>query len=503
MKNSVEETILAFSRQETREFKYLLRSGSKQKSDRKDLQLTDQIRQGKDSASRNVNADHQTKKRLKKQLERFAMLENLRHDKFSEIHALMETAKYLFRKNLHNQAWEYLLKAEQMAMQTEEYILLEYNYSLQIAYSYNIATHLPAGFSVPGLLTKWEEAKELALVDSNANAAYALLVDELRKQFSKQLSIDIDELTRTILKRYGLDEIVYDNKLRIYCKIVNLVCRALREKREYHSMKKYAISSYRFIEKKKALDKISPDFLIDLLDAICIATLRSKDYTACEKYTRLYETQAKHMQAHRDEYSYYDFIQYIGVSDLCLCTDRLDEAREAMLTAKKKYARYTASARIYFLLRVNLLAVHFPRGEYDICIRLYNEIKTLNDREILNEPGFRLELVLFTDIYGILFHYEDGDIEYALYLLNKFKRKHSQTLELPDSRREKLFISVVELMLTKPSYVRSEKFHTDAERFIKLKDFIAGDFEYISMNAWLQAKMSNKTYYNCFLELVQ
>jgi hypothetical protein len=389
-----------------------------------------------------------------------------------------------------------------MAMLAEEYILLEYNYSLQIAYSYNIATQLPAGFSVPQLLTRWEEAKELALVDNNANAAYALLVDELRKQFSKQLSIDIDELTRTILKRFGLDEIVFDNKLRIYCKIVNLVCRALREKREYTSMKKYAINSYRFIEKKKALDKISPEFLIDLLDAICIATLRSKDYTACEKFTRLYEKQAKAMQAHPDEYSYYDFIQYIGVSDLCLCTNRLDEAREAMFIARKKYSRYTASARIYFLLRINLLAVHFPRGEYDICIRLYNEIKTLNDMDILNEPGFRLELVLFSDIYGILFHYEDGDIEYALYLLNKFKRKHSDTLERPDSRREKLFLKILELLFTRPSYIRSDKFLSDAERVIKLKDFIAGDFEYISMNAWLKAKMSNQSYYNCFLELV-
>lgn len=502
MKNTINEIIQSFSRQEFREFKYFVGKGIAGHH-REELKLLEQIRKGEDTAMKNINAHHQTRKRLKKQLEQFAVLENLRHDEFSRLHALMETAKYLFKKNLHQLAWQYLVKAEQIAAQSEEYSILDYNYQMQIVHAYNMATIHPEGFSVPALLEKWENNKVLAHTDSNADAAYALLIHELRDQFSRQLTTDIDVLSDSILKRYDLDSNIYDNKLRIYCKIVNLVCRALREKREYSHLKDYAMNSYKIIEQKKALDKVSPDFLMDLLDMICVGTLRSKDYVNCEKYTRLYELHAKDMLAHPDEHSYYDFIPHVGVCDISLCTNKPEEARRTMIAAKKKYADYTQSARIYFLLRVNLLAVHFSFGEYDACIRLYNEIKKISDRKILSEPGFRVELILYTEIYSILFHYEDGDAEYALYLLQKLKRKHATLLKRSDSRREKLFIKILENLLDKTNYIKSNKFASDAEQFINMKEFIAGDFEYISMNAWLNSKLTGKKYYSCFLDLVR
>ncbi len=503
MKNITNEIIQSLSKQELREFKYFLCSGNNGTGNREDLKLLEHIRDGTESNYKNVNAAHQTKKRLKKKLEQFAILENLRHDSFSRLHSMTEMAKYLFRKNLHKQAWEYLIKAEQLAINAEEYYLLDYNYNIQLTYSYNIATHPPEGFSVPTLLRKKQDNKALAETDSNANAAYAHLIYELREQFSKQLSIDIDVLSGNILKQYHLTDNIYDNMLRIYCKIVNLVCRALREKREYRSLKNYAINSYKIIEKRKALNKIAPEFMIDLLDAICIASLRSKDYKTCEKYTSLYEIQAKQMQAHPEEYSYYDFILHIDICDLCFCTNKLAEAEQAMLTAYKKYAHYTDSPRIHFLLRINLLAVLFACGRYDECIKIYNEIKTLNEKKILNEPGFRLEFILLTDINCILYHYEENDTEYALYLLEKIKRKYNVLLKTQDSKRERFFLTIVEKMIIRPTYIKTASFLADTRQFIKMKEFIPGDFEYISMGAWLNSKTTNTSYYDCFLEMVR
>src|SRR5438309_2360129 len=130
MKNIADEMILSFTSQEIREFKYFVGTGNNA-GVREDLKLLEVIRKKNGTGLKNVNAHHQTKKRLKKQLEQFTVLENLRHDAFSRIYALMETAKYMFRKNLQRQAWEYLLKAEQLAIQAEEYRLLDYNYDIQ------------------------------------------------------------------------------------------------------------------------------------------------------------------------------------------------------------------------------------------------------------------------------------------------------------------------------------------------------------------------------------
>jgi hypothetical protein len=501
MKSSIENIILSFTKQEYRDFKYFV-SSSKDTS-RRDISLLEMIRLKKDAEEKNVNAHHQTKKRLKQKLERFTLNKSQQQDGFSKIYALMETAKYLFRKNMYDEGWNYLLNAEKMAIDAEEYRLLDYNYDIQIAYSYNVAAHPKQGFSIEMLLKKWEENKILSNLESNANAAYALLVNELNKQFAGQLSVNIDTLINDILERYKIDKVVYDNKFRIYCKIVSLICRVLREKREYENLKRYSINSYKTIEENKAIDKVPQDFLIDLLDAICIATLRSKDYRSCEKYTGLYEKLTQQMIASSPKYTYYDFIQSVGVCDLSLCTNKLHIARQCMIAAKEKYGRYTSSVRISFLLRINLIAVHFCYGEYGECIKLYNEIKRLNEKKILAEPGFRLELVLFSDLYAIIFHYEERDEEFATYLLDKFKRKYASILSGNDLQREKRFIDLLEKILKKSTVVKQETYVSKVRQFISMRTYIPGDFEYISMNAWLQSKISGSRYYDCLLEIVE
>jgi hypothetical protein len=42
----------------------------------------------------------------------------------------------------------------------------------------------------------------------------------------------------------------------------------------------------------------------------------------------------------------------------------------------------------------------------------------------------------------------------------------------------------------------------ESKEFIELKEFIPGDYEYISFNAWIMAKANKTNYYECFLKLV-
>ena len=499
MPNTINAIIASLSRQEYRDLKLYCSSG--RYAEREDVKLLEVIRTGRNSSGKNSNAVHQTRKRLKKTVEQFIIKKCVQQDIQFRIYSFMEIAKHLFRKNMYREAWDYLLKAEALAIEAEEYNLLDHNYYIQITYCHNEAAHPQSDFSVERLLEKRAENKLLADIESNAKAAYAFLVNELNKQFSEQLVVNVDQLTQDILKQFGLNEKLYDNKLRIYSKIVTLVCRVLREKREYTNLKNYAINSYKLIRKNKEIHNLSDEFLIDLLDAICVGTLRSKDYKNCEKYTRLYEVQAKKMIAHSGRYTFYDFIQYVGVCDLSLCTNQLALAKETMLAAKKKYMNSTY-IRISFLLRINLIAVHFCCREYAACIKLYNEIRSLNEKEILAEPGFRLELILFSDIYAIIFHYEEKEEEFALYLLEKFKRKYKTFLSQPDLKREKIFIELLEGILKNRQYLSTEANKIKTRKYIALRTYIPGDFEYISMNAWLQSKLSGKSYYESFLQLV-
>jgi hypothetical protein len=149
-----------------------------------------------------------------------------------------------------------------------------------------------------------------------------------------------------------------------------------------------------------------------------------------------------------------------------------------------------------------MLAMHFSSNEYKICIRLYHEIMELNEKKILNERGFRLELILYTEIYGAIFHYENDDVDFAYYLVAKIKKKYSTVLNRQEAKREKQFVTIFEKMLNDSSYMDSTRFVLDCNVFNELKDFVPGDYEYISLNAWLLSKVKGRKYYECFLELV-
>lgn len=501
MKNTVDLVIQSFSKEELREFKYFLARRNSHVHARQDLKVVDQLRAKAGVKPANVQAYRQTKNRLKAQLEYFIELESIRRNPISRIRNMVDVAGYLIGKNLYDHAWDYLMKAERMAIQAEEYELLNYIYHVQIMYSHNIAVPSPRTFSVPKLLEKRNNNLSFARTDGNANAAYASLIHEMRELFSKHLSADIDQLVNRILSEYDLKGVMYD-QVRIYCKIVIIVSRALREKRDYHNMKIYAINSYKLIEKRKMLDKVPLDFMMDLLDAIGVAALRSKDYKSTEKYQDIYTKYAKKFRQQADEHSYYDFIPYIGDADLYMCTDRLPEARSTLLAVHRRYANYKDSIRIYFLLRINLLAMHFKCCEYKTCIRIYHEIMSQNEKKILNERGFRLELMLYTEIYGAIFYYEQDDAEHAAYLLGKIRKKYAEALKSPDSKREKLFIRIMEKMIGNANYVSGNSFAADHKKFVKMKEFVPGDYEYISLNAWLTSKLSGKSYYACFLSIV-
>src|SRR5690606_25239970 len=131
-----------------------------------------------------------------------------------------------------------------------------------------------------------------------------------------------------------------------------------------------------------------------LIDTICVAAIRAKDYANYEKYINLHAFYGRKMQGNSSEQTYYDFIPYVDVADLYFVTNRLPEARESLLTVQKKYAGHMHSARIFCLLRMSLMAMHFKYGEYGNCIDLFHEMQAYDERKILDERGFRLEIVL-------------------------------------------------------------------------------------------------------------
>jgi hypothetical protein len=503
MEKFIDKLIQSFTNQEYREFKYFLLRRPNTVENRKDILMLDDIRNKKEATSeRKSNAAYQIKKRLKKQLEMFAALENLRYDKNIDIHAEIDISKFLFRKNLYTDAINCLNKAEKLAEAAGDYKTLDQILDIRISHSYNMA--IPALHDeAPVLITKMLANKKQEVKESYATAAYCELIYEIRKALAKKLSTNIDELKTTIFKKYHLDDNHDTDNLQSYCSYASIIIVMLREEKNYEALKEFGINCYNVISSKNELDSVSKDFLYNLLDGICIATMRSKDYINYEKFIPLYFAQIQKMKSGSYEKNFYDFIEYIDLADLYFVTNRLPQARVALLIAKKKYAGFTQSNRIFFTLRMYLMAMHFMHSEYAECIKLYREFIQFDEKKLLGELYFNLEHLLLTDIYSALFYYEDGDTDYALHVLTQLKRKYATVLKSESSARELFFIKILQKILTVPAYIRSKQFKTDAEKFISLKQFMPADWEYISLNVWLTAKSTRKDYYSCFLEEVK
>lgn len=504
MKNTVDEIIKNFTKEEFREFKYLVSKNTLKNNNRIDIMVINQIRNQTAVPSQiSTEAYRQTKTRIKTHLEQFIINERARTKSISNIITKMEVGIYLLEKGLIEHGWDYMKKAEKLAFDSEEFELLNFIYHIQISNTYNIASKPPAKFvEVMELINNWKQNLTLASLNSNTNAAYAELIHRLREEFSQQLNVNVDDLVNEILAKYQLQNEVYNDKMKIYLKTVNMVCRSLREKREYAPLKQYAINAFQHIRNLKMLGKVPVLPLMDLLDAICIAALRSRDYHNYEKFQRLYTAYAKKQKQHPDEFSYYDFIPAIDAGDLYMVTNRLDMAKARLEPLYEKYQKHKDNPRIYFLLRANLIALHFKYNNYEKCISLYNEIVQYNEKKILAEPGLRLEVMLFTDIYACMFYYETKDYEHTLYLINKIKRKYADALPKSAINREFEFIKLLEKMANNHELEKSNKFVTMVNNFVNLKDYTPGDNEYISFNAWLLSKINCTSYYESFIKIV-
>jgi hypothetical protein len=493
----VHDIIEGFSKQELREFKYFaVKNGLK--NERKDLRIIDELRKGNETTSTFPNAYHQTLKRLKVKLEQFAILENSRLNPSSQIHNYLDIAKYLIGKAQYKHAWTYLKKAELEAHKLEEYELVEYIYCSQISFIISSPYANIPNISVPELLQKREANMKLAKINANANAAYALLIHEVKEKFARGLHNQIDQLLDDILNKYLIQENL-DDYPKIYSRIVITLCRALREKKDYKNLAIYSLSSYQSLVEKKMFNKISLDNQMELLRAIYQSSIRTKDFETSEKYQKIFKLQSEGYKQHAEKYAYYNFRANVMAADICMCTNRLHQAKEILFELLAKYENYDKSSIVFIFLRVNLLALHFKQNEFGECERLYKMILKQDEKVILLEEGMGLELILNTEIYGCLVHFEKGDFEEADYLQKKIRRKYAVIFKKEEGKRELNFLKILERLINNPSYKHSKKFKMDAEKFVSLREFVPADKEYISLNAWLLSKLHKTNYYTSFL----
>lgn len=497
--NLVDELLKKFSRQEFRDFRYFISRRNNHVHDRKDLKYIYEARKNT-LPVKGSNNTHQTKKRLKKQVEQFVQLENIRFDITSLSFNYIETATYLFRKQMPEHAWQYLLKAEHNALKYEDYVLLDLIYYVQIAYASNIyGLDLPVS-TFNHIISKRNANLQLSILDANANAAYAEIKYSIRSlSHSLKSRTDIQQIIDNTLARYQLSDKLYVHP-RVYGKIINIVSKGLAEIGAYRELAHYAVQSYQNMKQFGMLETMHPDYLNELLLSMCQSQLRLKNYTRAYCFLGMYKKRSQVFKHRYDKYSYHRFMQSLIEARILFGMGNLDEAENILLTCLSTYEKDQKLISGFRDLYLEFFAVYFCQHDMERCIRLYNKI---NRESPLNAAIYGLSAqvhAFLLDVFGVICYYHTNDTEYADELLKRIKRTGKDFLKAEQNTHYSHFIQILEQLLKDPLHPTKARYRTEVEQFRLNSNYTPYHKEYISLNAWLTSLLEQKSFYDCFLE---
>lgn len=188
---------------------------------------------------------------LDKDLELFNIVITQRYDNVSAsyIMGLISISQFLFDSNQGESAWHYLLKAEELAMNNEQYDLLDNIYNAQMAN----ANH-PSAPHITVIIENWSKNKSLADQDERANVASMIVKYNLEKKITENSGLDINAEIEKVLDQYQLDDVMY-SRPKLLFNFLSIVRTAVLASKDYVSFAPVIIDIYTESMRKELFKK--------------------------------------------------------------------------------------------------------------------------------------------------------------------------------------------------------------------------------------------------------
>lgn len=496
--DTLKQIVQSFSEDEAKQIKKQINYRSFRK-DRKDVKLFNLLRSKLDLSSADIQekiyesnqkaAYHQLRKALHNHIETFIKQHSFVTDEVHNISNQISIAKYLFNMKLSRQGWKYLIKAETLAKETEQYILLNYIYQIQIENSYH--KHAP---DINMIIEKRNKNIQFVDQDDSVNVVFNLLEWDLRKAQTVSLH-DIEEKFNKYLPLYKV-KVDSENTPKLEYLLTLLIGRVMFEKQEFEKLDIYIKSKYKSLISRDVFGKHNHLYKIRFLEIIVRTFLRIRNYSESEKY---YEFLKEELQKY--EKMYYNLIVSLSpiLSDIYNCTGRNTQSIN-LLESILNNPPYQLSLSDEVVYKSNIAALYYENKEFSKAIHSFMLVR--NQEKLIikmwgNEAALKIQLA------ECIIHTDAGNDSFVLSRIKSIRRKFADILNTDNFQREELFIHLLNKINYSPEKLNSKSFLSKAYLFLRIKKTIPGDPEIISFNAWIKSKIEKRNYYEVFLELVQ
>lgn len=497
--DKIQELVITLSEDDKREFRVFI-NRQKSKKERKDLDLFELINlqtdpkeiQKKLYKTPNKVAYHTLRKRLLKHLTDFILLKQLDEDTTSKssILGLISLSSYLFKKLSTEMAWRFLLKAEKLAVDSEQFEELNNIYQLQIEYA-----DTEFAPNIDGICKKWEKNKSLVLEGEKTNIAYSYIKKELNDIKIRGEYKDLEIIINTILKQHKLENVAFKRPETLY-KVLDLTRQVMFSKKDFYSFEPYIIKNYKELIANKGFSKRNHYYKIRILYMVAHVLYRNRKfkdsilylgfmYTSTKEYNRFYYHQFL------PKYIQLKSANQVFIGDNASAINLLNEIPKKEISKMPPFEQ----------LNIQL----------SLCVYYFNQSRFKEANAVIQQIGHSAnwlekkmgkEWVLKMNLIDIIVQYEIGNIDIVLNRIRSFERNFSSFTEHPIYKRAFIFIELIKVFIDTPEAIDTEEFKKEiSKKIIDNKPQEQEDLQAMAFYCWIKSKVIKQDYYSVLLDI--
>ena len=496
--DQLQELVNTLAEDDKREFRVFI-NRQKSKKQRKDLDLFELVSEQTDTKTiqqklykiPNKVAYHTLRKRLLKHLTDFIVLKEIDDDPTatSSISGLISLSAYLFKNRSDELAWRFLMKAEQTAIENEQYDLLNNIYHLQINRS-----DTESATDINTIYKKWEANKILVNENEKINIAYNFIKKELNEIKIKGENKDLEKVVQNLLKKYGLTDIVFKRPEVLY-KVLDLTRRVMLFRKDFYSFEPYIIKTYKELIANHGFSKKNHFYKIHILYMIAHILYRNRKFENSNVYlVQMHDSMKEYNKTYyRQFYSKYIMLSAANYAYLNQNNRSID-----ILSGVSESTLKNLPIEDQLNIKMNLTIFYGYNSEFKKSNLI---IQTLNhsDNWLIKKMG--IEWVFKKNLIEIMIQYELENYEIALNWIRAFERNFSDLVNHPLYSRVFKFTGTIKNIIHKPELLKDKNFIEHVKTTLVKTPSEQEDLQAMAFYSWLKSKLLGQNYYEVLLNV--
>lgn len=495
--DNIKQIIQSFNTKEIIEFKNFLKR-QKLLEERKDIKLVDLLYAENNYnpkqlvqllETKNLNSYHTLRKRLFTGLSEFILIKLKKEDEndIQKITSAYHLADYMFQINITDLAWKFLLLAEKLALEKNEFSLLNTIYLLQIKQ----VEHQDRTTLVQ-LIQRYKSNKQYLQIEENLILAKSIVLDELNKVKKGGGIIDFNEIIEETLRAYDINVSEINHQKFIF-NIIEIIRVNIVAQKHYYDFEPFIIHQYHTYFSNNSGQSNSV-YKASMLYLIAQTLYRNKKFKLSLSYLDELDKLDFEMPAKTLSKIKIKRIQLKAANEVLL-----GNVQTAIKLLEQKINQKIISNSDYYNNIINLGVYYFLQNDYKKSQKL---LFKFNHSDNWYRKTMGIEWLLKRQLMEVILFYELGEIELCESRLRSIERNFNFFGDNEYYKRVFHFISLLKDFVLNIGKSKDDRFIQKVEDNIQWIPFEQEDVQHVAFYAWLKAKMLGKDYYKTLLELL-